>query len=492
MAIDNSFGLTPQAIATIYHYDSGPLGHLTEVDGPCFVTSQISQLEGSSPQAPTQCDSGFVTPKTLYAYYGSGVGTKSNKLQTKLACTVPGCNITANPPTGGLATQYTAYDERGHATTVIDANNVTTTSTYQGSRLVTQQVGTDTTTYGYDGDFIQYVRHPSGLVDFFCHRSNQSSASCSGSLSKHVYWKAQCADTACATQFAKVVYTYAGGYATSELYYPGQITTLDESRAAYHDRDPRGRPTFDSVGAGFSRPSNVVRMFDSDGNPIAEGEPYNNASQFCNQGVDPNCSQMQYDGLDRLVQLVEPGGSGGTSSFTHDSLNNVTSITYGCGSGSSCRTVTYGYDDFGNVLSISAPWASGSSPQFKYSYDAQGHIVFKHSASMASTEYLRVRLRHVGRPLDLKHPSGGETLWSFDYDSSNTTDSTCPTPGAASFTNGRVQVRHDSFGETWYVYNFRGQVTNEVRVRANHTGCVYTAGAGAPWHRRARVATRST
>ena len=470
-AVDASMALSTQAIGTIYSYDAR--GRIVAKQGPCFVSSTTN---------PTGCTSG-TTPGIVYTYYpaSGGYGFNSNRLWTKTVCTGAMTGQAPNQTCTGLTTVYNAYDARGRVIDVTDASLVETISTYSGNLLVAQKVTTsglsnpDVTNYGYDSDELQWVQHPSGMVDFTCKRvqlPNAPPGSClsTSAASKYIYWKAKCTDATCRVMTESVAYQYKHGFVFQETYYDA---ALNVRRVVRHDRDPRNRPTFDAVGdaSDSTDTSYSTRgMFDNQGNQIGVGFPYNAPSVFCNQGTDSTtCAQMGYDGLDRLTKLTEPLVGAGASQLTvkYDSLGHVSQITY------DSQPVLYSYDDFGNLLSVQAPWLlNGANGLIHYAYDAQGHIAIKETPSMlsGSSEFLQYDYDNVGRPLDLKHyylGSGYTTLWALTYD---TPGSACPPQSSGAFTAGRVSVRTDSFGQTYYKYNFRGQVTAELRVR-NGTSC---------------------
>jgi RHS repeat-associated protein len=461
-SVDSSFSLVQKGIGKIYTHDA--LGRVTEIDGPCFVTGT----------APIACDTPASAPVVTYAYYGAGTGFNSNRLMTKTVCTGAGC--AANTSTA-LVTMFSAYDARGRATSSTDPNGVITQLTYDGELLAFKLVKTaaggvnDATEYTYDGDQL-LVTESAGMYDVTCHRIGASDTGCTmgGTPSKYIQWKARCSSPACSagSVSAKVVYQYKHGFVSSETYYDanGQIR-----RVVRHDRDPMNRPTFDAVGDLTDTVDTTYSSraaFDNDGNQTAVGLPFNAAPPFCSSGTSTSCSSVTFDRLDRLATLTEPPVRSGSSQMTvsYDTLGNVSSINF------NGQVATYTYDDFGNLLKISAPWLGRGLP-IQYAYDAQAHIIVKHTPAMASGEYLQYDYDRAGRPLDLKHVLGGTTtLWALSYDASTTQGTNCPIPGAASFTFGRVQIRTDSFGQTWYSYNFRGQVVGEVRVRAGGGACL--------------------
>lgn len=449
-AINSSFSLVAMNRGVIYKYDgTTSTAHLIEVDGPCFVTGPVTT---------PACNTSYTVPVVQYAYYGASPVSSAGHLMKKTVL-----NGATN-----LVTTYDSYDGRGRVTQSTDPNGVVTTWTYAGDHLQSMQVGTDITSYGYDGDQLLWVKNPTGMYDVTCHRVGTSDPACAtgGTPSKFVQWKARCTGPTCPTLIAKVVYFYTHGFAYRETYYDA---TNQVRRVVQHDRDPRNRPTWDALGNAAYTPNATTRLFDANGNQTAVGFPYNAPPPFCNQGTNvTGCAELTYDGLDRLSNLAEPDivpQGQGQLTIHYDSLGHVSNIVY------NGQSTTYQYDDFGNLFSVSAPYyPSGGTKQ--YAYDAQGHIIAKRSPAMAAGEFLQYDYDSAGRPLDLKHYLGGyTTLWALAYDASAVPPANCPAAGKASFTNGRVQVRTDSFGQTWYTYNFRGQVTGEIRVRSGSTAC---------------------
>src|SRR5262249_27694995 len=63
---------------------------------------------------------------------------------------------------------------------------------------------------------------------------------------------------------------------------------------------------------------------------------------------------------------------------------------------------------------------------------------------------------------------GSESLYRLSYDLSQSLHSSCPQPAN---TNGRLLMREDSFGKTWYQYDAEGRPTAEIRLRGPASTC---------------------
>jgi len=240
--------------------------------------------------------------------------------------------------------------------------------------------------------------------------------------------------------------------------------------------------------------------------PTGLGAPYNSPSEFCGANAtgvptDGACSNLTYDTLERLVAAKTPS-TGGTSSSTcvsYDKLGHVSAIAMGV-TGMTCAQALsggtalaqYAYDDFGRLLSVTAPWmgtSSQSSGTTSYEYDAVGNIIKKQTPAMRealpSGEYLSYDYDSLGRVLAAwhQHPGGTpaqEMLYGFAYDSATTLAGVTVPANCTFNTLGRVRIRADSFGSTFYSYNAFGQITDEFRVRAGASASCSVNGVGAP------------
>jgi RHS repeat-associated protein len=144
----------------------------------------------------------------------------------------------------------------------------------------------------------------------------------------------------------------------------------------------------------------------------------------------------------------------------------------------SCETCNqpetrYQHDDFGNLVSVTAPWTdngSGGAGTTWFEYDAAGNLVRKQTPAMAAgpiPAWLEYTYDNVSRLKEVRQVSSAESevLYSLAYDTTVVPPPGCPST-QTSRALGRLQVRTDSFGDTWFQYDAWGRVTAMYRRRA--------------------------
>ncbi|MCP3143023.1 RHS repeat-associated core domain-containing protein [Pyxidicoccus xibeiensis] len=487
-----------RSVGTFYltHRTCGPgagvpdtLGRTLEVHGPCLVTNENA----------SDCSGQGSLPITQYEYYPlEAPGNNANRLKRKTVFT--GGKSLSCEGTPGLTTEYLEYDARGHVTRSRDANGVETTFAYAGDRLVSRTTGdathSQTTVYGYDtgeagAQHSDYIRHPDGHYEVLCYRTGTPGLACAGgTVTDKLQWKAHSAYPDGRTWTEKVVYAYSHGALASEsiLDAAGQVR-----RKRRYEVDPLGRTTFEAWGHGTGSFAATAR-FDAEGNRKGQGLPYNTAPgaslppDFCggpgpyNRSQSLLCNEFVYDRLNRLLGMVEfPAGGDDAARMcvAYDAHGNVANVKTGCpdspliGDCSACTqpAVSFQHDDFGNLIWVTAPWMDdgvGGPGTSRYEYDAQGNLTRKQTPGMGAqhVEYTYDSLGRMRRALSRPADGGSELLYSFEYDGTYPQPPTgCPTPQQAR-TLGRVRLRSDSFGDTWFTYDALGNVTAAWRSRA--------------------------
>lgn len=234
-----------------------------------------------------------------------------------------------------------------------------------------------------------------------------------------------------------------------------------------------------------------MRLFDSEDNLVGLARPYSAWSGFWNRScqgfkadgtpVSAECTAFRYDRLNRLTAIeMFPDFSSSEltrSCFQYDAHGNIKSVVTGssASSGTDCSSCTqpadrYQFDDFGNVVEVSL--AAGGVT--RYQYDSLGTVIRKQSSAMAAAqEYLQYSYDRLGR-LTLAErvyslpTSGREVLYRLYYDKSRTLDASCPQPA---HTMGRLLMRNDSVGKTWFQYDAGGRVVGEIRLRGSVSLC---------------------
>nr|WP_254627641.1 RHS repeat-associated core domain-containing protein [Myxococcus sp. CA040A] len=451
------------------------LGRTLEQQGPCFVSSE----------AATACPSGTPFPLTR-TYYWPDTETSPRRNQLRKLAVYP-----AGPSSSPLETSYNAYDASGKVTESVDANGVTTLSSYLGDLLVSQTVRVSgqpdvVTAYGHDAaGQLTYVLHPQGNYEVYCYRQGTTAGCVGGTLTNKLQWKAKSSTSTAATWSEKVTYTYwLDGTRNEERYLDASGATR---RILSYAADAHRRPSWAKTGTGTGS-FVATKGYDATNNASGEGRAFNSPPAWC--AVDANglptsaaCTTQQYDGANRLLRLDEHPTSSSTNRtcFRHDAHGNLTSVDVGVPATTDCATAThsskalrYQFDDFGNLVE-STIGAIVSSPT-RYAHDAMGNLLVRQTPAMAAAharDYLGYSHDTLGRMLSATHfsplvPGGAEGLHTKGYDNSATPPSSC---GLLTHTLGRLLYQDDSFGRTWYSYDAWGRVTQEVRLRVGTSTC---------------------
>ncbi|NTX35868.1 RHS repeat-associated core domain-containing protein [Myxococcus sp. CA033] len=460
------------------------LGRTLEQHGPCLVVSE----------AATDCPSAPPFPLTRN-YYWADTETSPRRNQLRKVATYP-----AGPSSTAIETAYNAYDASGHITESVDANGVTTLSTYQDNLLLTQAIRVTgqpdvVTTYGYDAAGQQTsILYPEGNYEVFCYRQGTSSGCAGGTLTNKLQWKAKSASSTAASWSEKVTYSYwPDGTLNEERYLDASGNTR---KVLSYAADAHKRTTWQKTGSGMGSFIST-KGYDASNNLSGEGKAFNSPPAWCavdSTGLPTSaaCSAMLYDGANRLLRLDEHPTSSTTTRtcFKHDAHGNLTSVDVGVPATTDCATATpsakashYQSDDFGNL--VEATLAATSTSPIRFTYNAQGSLLVKQTPAMAAAhvrDHLGYTYDAMGRLLSASHFSplvtgGAEGLYAMAYDSSASIHSSC---GSLSNTLGRILFRDDSFGRTWLSYDAWGRTLKEVRLRTGTTSCSGTTPYQAP------------
>lgn len=464
------------------------------IEGPCWLDSAGATACSTS---LNELDAGVAWPLTKFEYYASTSDTNSQRL-AKLIRYPAGLNGSVQ-----LVSEFSGYTPEGDPGKVrnysvvsgLSSEIVVTDFVYSARRPVQQKVyrattpTTDATTeWYYDEDQLTAVKYPEGNFEVMCYRANSSFPSCSGGLTKKLKWRAKTDSLSVSSWSERIEYSYdANGYETEERRY-----VYGDSNARYIHRthpDLHGRATYSRTGSASSTQHYAPKAhFDGANNRDAFGPPANLPPDYCrNSGADsPLCWWFRYDRANRLNRAAAPGSpSLSRACFDYDVAGNITQVATGdtslnCDQSlnapststpptSTSTALQYTWDDFGNVIAVRNTGAdtSGSLPT-QYRYDAQGNVVEKRTPAMGTGVTQRFSYDGLGR---LVRVVGGATeLYRLDYDT--------PTVAAPAwmptrdFTAGRLARHRDSYGETWYGYDYLGNTIAEYRER-DTTSCNY-------------------
>lgn len=460
-----------------------PLGRTLRIEGPCIVSG-------------TSCDPSFSFPITEFVYES---GTATDNTNGRLLSVSRFPNASALGCGTPLITQYTAYSAHGLPTAVTDESGAIRTFTYSGELLDSMTVGGATTSFKYVGDRLTLITYPLGNMERICYLAGSNPACTTGTLNSKPQWRAKLDQSGTWTERIDYEYGAFDGSLVRQTHSRNNVSVLEERFQTRMNRDAHQRPSYQEtggLGGGTGTTLPQYGAFDGADNRKAVSTPYSLsgiaasvAQPFC--ATNPlACKWMDYDRADRLTQMDSyPSAAVDTTSqrtcLEYDPQGNIRRSNAGCSVANACRTnldfdggvtagcdvapTDYEYDDFGNVTTITFPWTgnTGARGVTRYEYDALGNVIKKQTAEMAvGGTKLESSYDAIGRLLEVKQQPSNILLYRLGYDQDETTETDCP---ALTFGNGRLTVREDSFGKTWYRYDQFGNVIQEVRRRSGLT-----------------------
>src|ERR1051325_9833777 len=338
-------------------------------------------------------------------------------------------------------TDITAYNAHGQPLTMVDANALTTTFTYDARRrLRTRTVGSEQTSYDYD---------PNGLLIKVTLPD--------GSFLSYGYDPAHRLTSITDNQGNRIAYTLdnAGNRTLEQVFDPAN--TLAKTRSRVYNNLNR---LFQELGAlnqateyGYDNQGNVTSVKDPllrvTGNQY---DPLNRLKQVTDPGT--GVTQYGYNGLDALTQVTDPrnlataytvdglgnltrqaspdtgstdntydeagnlltqtDAKGQRTTYAYDALNRVTLITFFDGSKQS-----YAYDQgtngIGRLSSITeTDPANQQTSLIQYTYTTQGRVNSE-TRTVGGVQYvLGYAYDAAGRLSGLTYPSGRTLAYSFD------------------------------------------------------------------------------
>lgn len=468
------------------------LQRVEKVEGPCWLDSP-SSWACSTTLNPSPW------PVTKYQYFGSTADANSQRLSS---ITQYPSGITGNVK---LVTEFSNYTPEGDPEKVrrysivsgVNSEMVVTDFKYSGRRPVQQKVYRSTspgtndaiTEWYYDDDQLTAVKFPEANFEVMCYRTSAFPA-CTGALTKNLRWRAKSSAYPLGAWTEGVEYDYdSNGNQVEEKRFVNNGANVPVIRLRNRTHpDLHGRATYSRSGGTTSATNFESKAhFDGADNRDAFGPPANIPPDYCRSGASdsPLCWWFRYDRADRLNRANAPGSpnSLSRSCFDYDVAGNITKISTGdsslncdtslnlpgtqTGATSTSTALQYTWDDFGNIIEVANTGAdtSGSLPT-RYRYDAQGNVIEKRTPAMASGHFQKFEYDGLGRLLRVSRETGGtpDTLYTLEYDTAASPLFTA----TREFLTGRLSRRNDSFGSTWYGYDYLGNTLTEYRDR---TGC---------------------
>ena len=337
----------------------------------------------------------------------------------------------------GDVVQIIAYDPTGRPLSTSDPNGLVTTLAYDArARLVSRQVGVETTGYAYDrvGQLTQ-VTQPDGSYLQYTYDGAHRLIQVNDSIGNKIVYTLD----AQGNRIAENAYDPSGQLARTRT---RQFDTLSRLVA---DIGAQGQTT------GYS--------YDNNGNRLIATDPLNHSSGNI------------YDSLNRLTQVLDPNL--GVTRYAYDLANNLTQVT-----DARNLVTTYKYDGLGNLVQHVSPDTGTTSN----TYDAAGNLLLKTDARGVTSTFVYDRMNRA----TLATHSNGATneVHAFQYDAgSNAKGRLTQVTDTSGFTNwtynsqGRVSTRSQSVDAfTWtlaYGYNSAGQLVSMTTPSGQEVGYGY-------------------
>lgn len=350
-------------------------------------------------------------------------------------------NVATITNAAGHVTRITAYSAHGQPLTIEDPNGLVTTMTYDArQRLKTRTVGSETTSYDYDGvGQLKKVTLPDGSFLAYTYDGAHRLTGMEDNLGN------------------RVVYTLdtMGNRTREQVLDPSGQLALTRSRVFNNVNR-----LFRELGA---QNQTTEYAYDDHGNVLATSDPLGRvtANQYdafhrLRQVTDPELgvTQYGYNGLDALVQVSDPrslvtgyavdglgnlnaqsspdtgvttstydaagnlltqtDAKGQMTSYAYDALNRVTLITFHDGS-----KQAYAYDQGANAIGrlssiTEADPANQVTSAIAYSYDQHGRVTSETRTVGGVQHVLAYAYDSAGRLSGLTYPSGRTVSHGFD------------------------------------------------------------------------------
>jgi len=410
------FSATPVGTPRTWIYTYNANGQVLTVDGP-------------------RTDAADVTTYTYYPNDDPDLGKRGN------AATITN--------TLGQRTQISVYNAHGQPLTIVDPNGLVTTLTYdQRQRLTSRTVGTETTSYEYDGvGQMTKVTLPDGSFLSYTYDGAHRLTAIQDNLGNRMAYTLD----AMGNRTREDVFDPVSALAQTRSRVYSGLNRLDQeiggtnpaaqvTSYAYDNQgyvtsitDPLNRVTVNAYDA-LSRmkqvidPASGVTGYGYDGldQLVSVSDPRSNTTGYTLDGLSNLAAQSSpeagttantHDAAGDLITSTDAKGQ--STSYTYDALNRVTRMVYNQATGTQLKQVDYAYDQgangIGRLTSITEISAAGPVLQTTtYGYDPQGRIVSETRAIGGQTYTTAYAYDAAGRMAGMTYPSGRTTSYGFD------------------------------------------------------------------------------
>lgn len=316
-------------------------------------------------------------------------------------------NVASITNAAGHVTSITAYNDHGKPTTILDANALATTLTYDArQRLTSRSVGNEVTTYDYDGaGQLTRVTLPDGSWLSYTYDAAHRLIGIQDSLGNRIAYSLDA----------------MGNRLQEQVYDPAN--QLAQTRGRVYDGLNR---LFRELGA---QNQTTEYGYDDNGNVTSVKNPLNHTTT------------NQYDALNRLVQVTDPAL--GVTQYAYNGLDALTQVT-------DPRSLVTGYavDGLGNLNQQVSP-DTGTTAN---TYDAAGNLLTQTDAKSQVTAYAYDALNRVTA---VTFDDGSKQTYVYDQGTNGVGRLTSLTETDASSQVTSVIA---------YAYDQHGRVTSETRT----------------------------
>ncbi len=335
---------------------------------------------------------------TTYAYYANDDADAAKR-----------GNVATISNAAGQVTSITAYNPHGQPLTIVDANGMTTTLTYDARlRLKSRDAGGEVTGYDYDNaGQLAKVTLPDGSYLAYTYDGAHRLTGISDSLGNNI------------------VYTLdaMGNRTHEEVRDPANTLAQTRSRV-YNDLNR----LFRELGA---ENQTTEYAYDDQGNVLSVKDPLE------------HLTANQYDALNRLKEVTDPAL--GLTQYGYNGLDALTQVT-------DPRNLVTGYtvDGLGNLTLQSSPDTGNTTS----TYDAAGNLLTQTDAKGQLTTYTYDALNRVTL---ITFHDGSKQAYAYDQGTNGIGRLSSITE-----TNAAAQVT----SQIAYAYDLHGRVTSDTRVVA--------------------------
>jgi RHS repeat-associated protein len=281
-----------------------------------------------------------VNSTTTYAYYTCTTGFQCGQVQTII------------DPLGHITT-FNTYNAHGQPLTITDPNGVVTTLTYDArQRLLSRQIGTETTSYSYYATgLLQLVTLPDSSTILYTYDPAHRLTTVTDGSGNYISYTLDNMGNRTAEK----------SYDPSSTLHRTHTRVFNALNELYQDINSAGTSAVTTTLA-----------YDNDGNVLSSAAPLSRttADQYdalnrLKQITDPNSgvTKLGYDANDNLTSVIDPRSL--TTSYTHNGFGDVTQLV-SPDTGTSLST----YDSGGNLKTAT----DARSDVATYAYDAMNRV----------------------------------------------------------------------------------------------------------------------